>query len=412
MNKLNLFNTKKDLLLCFGTLAVLFVLHLGLKYADFNRFVSSNLFHEGKVLLVYDKINKHNKPYTIAKIKTKDFIIYSKISKDLKTHDKIRFKSFKKRLKFVDFLSKRFYTPIYKISILTQKDTHFKDALASFISKQHENLELKELYLALFLAKPIGKDLREKIQNWGISHLVAISGFHLGVIYASLFFVLKLFYGSIHDRFFAYKNINFQLGFLIFIFLGFYTYLLDYSPSFLRSFVMGILGFYLYLSHVKIFSFTNLALSGAILLVIFPHLVLSLSFWFSMMGVFYIFLYLHHFSFKKLDFLLINVWVYMGMIIPVHFFFAYTSFQQILSIFLSIAFIIFYPLSLVLHIFNAGYLFDDFMIWFLDIKFKGYFLDISLWLFVFYLVLSLFSIRNKVLAIFTIGFGFLYMFFV
>ncbi len=414
LTKLDLFNNKKEAYLTFSVLFLLFCLHVGLKYFEFQSFLGYKSSHEGRIVLIYEKINKHNKPYTIAKIKTKDFIIYSKIAKKYKLHqnDFIRFKTYKKRIKFKDFLSNKFYAPTYKIKILSKKETTLKDNLAKFITNQHESLELKQLYSALFLATPLSKDLRKKIQNWGISHLVAISGFHLGVIYASLFFIFKIFYGFFHERFFPYRNINFDLGIVIFAFLAFYTYLLNFSPSFLRSFTMGILGFYLYMKHLKLISFTNLALSGAILLVVFPSLLFSLSFWFSVMGVFYIFLYLHHFKFKKLDFIFINAWVYFAMVIPTHFWFGYISYQQILSIFISMIFILFYPLSLILHIFNLGRISDSFMRAFLNMDFKGDFIVAPLWLFIFYIFLSLLSIRYKFLAIFTVFLGSLYFFFI
>ncbi len=414
LEKVDLFSTTKEVILTFCLLGVLFFTHVGFKYFKYQEFLKSNAFYKGQVILVYEKINKKNRPYTIAQIKTKDFILYSKIAKKyhLNKNDFISFKSYKKRVKFLDFLKRSFYAPTYKIKLLHQKQNSLKDDLQNFIAKQHMFNEPKELYSALFLATPISKDLRKKIQNWGISHLVAISGFHLGVIYASLFFVFKIFYGYFHERFFPYKNINFHLGVVIFLFLAYYTYLLDFSPSFLRSFTMGIIGFYFYMRHIKLVSFANLALSGAILIVLFPSLILSISFCFSMMGVFYIFLYLHHFRFKKFDFLFINAWVYFGMLIPVHFWFSYISYQQIMSILISIGFSVFYPLSLLLHLFGFGGIFDGALMWFLNINFGGEFVKTPLWLFIFYVFLSLVSIKSKLLSCLSIFLGVLYLLFI
>ncbi len=403
LQRLELFNTKKEIVLSLAFLTLILSLHLLYIFYQYKTFLNSKTKVDGEVRLVYEKLNKKGMPYTIAKIKTNEFTIYTKIHKKLSNNDKIRFNLYKKRVSFSDFLSKKFYAPTYKIELLKNNSpTKLKHKLQTIIQNQHENKELKELYSALFLATQIDKKLREKIQNWGISHLVAISGFHLGVIYFNLFFILKLLYGYIHNRFLPYRNINFDLGIVIFCMLNFYTYLLEFSPSFLRALTMGLIGFFIYNRHLKVLTFANLAISGSLLVVLFPHLLMSLSFWFSIMGVFYIFLYLHHFNFSKLDFIFINIWVYLGMIIPTHYFFPYISLQQVLSVPLSIIFTIFYPLSLLLHLIGYGGVFDELLKAFLDIKFQGHFVLIPQWVFLGYIALSLLSIKNRYLAFFVI----------
>lgn len=409
--RLNVFNSKREGIIAFGILGLIFCLHVGFKFYEYKNFLSQNIHYEGEVLSRYQKTNKNNKTYEVLKISTKNHTIYTtlwKKSLHVKQRDRISFKISKKNISFLDFLSNRFYAPIYALHVKDIKKNTLKVKLINFIYSQHKSEDMKQLYSALFLASPINKNLRVKIQHWGISHLVAISGFHLGVIYGFLFFIFKIIYGFFQDKYFPYKDANFHIGLILFSILAFYAYLIDFAPSFLRAFVMSLLGFFFYLRYFKVLSFTTLSLTIAILLAFFPDLVLSIGFWFSVMGVFYIFLYVHHFKFKWYDTIFLNIWVFLAMVIPVHFWFAYTSWQQFSSIILSIVFIVFYPLILCLHVIGYGGIFDEILEKFLNISFEGKEIFTPFWLFILYIALSIFSIFNRYLAIFTVGLGFLY----
>ena len=82
---------------------------------------------------------------------------------------------------------------------------------------------------------PISKELREDITKWGIAHLVAISGFHLGILSAILFFLLKPIYTFFQDRYFPYRNRTDDLAFIVFLLLGSYAYFIDMTPSVVRA---------------------------------------------------------------------------------------------------------------------------------------------------------------------------------
>ena len=45
-----------------------------------------------------------------------------------------------------------------------------------------------------FFATPLAKEVREKISLFGVSHLVALSGFHLGILWALVYGGLLLLY--------------------------------------------------------------------------------------------------------------------------------------------------------------------------------------------------------------------------
>lgn len=408
LKHLKVFNSFSQGVIAFGVLGFIFLLHVAFEFYMYRDFMATNSYHEGVVLSKYQKLNKNNKPYNVLKISTKNQTIYTTIWKKslhVEQNSKIKFKISKKNIDFFDYLSNRYYAHIYALHVEKIKNSNLREKLKNIISNQHQNEQMKQLYSALYLATPIDKNLRVKIQHWGISHLVAISGFHLGVIYGFLFFVFRIVYGFFQSRYFPYRNANFDIGLVLFAILGFYMYLINFTPSFLRAFIMSLVGFIFYMRYFKILSFATLFICVAILVVFSPSLIFSVGFWFSVMGVFYIFLYLHHFSFRWFDTILINLWVFLAMIIPVHHWFSYASWQQFSSIILSILFVAFYPLTLLLHVIGYGGAFDNIMQKFLDISFIGANFSTPLWLLVLYVALSVISIFNRYLAIFTILLG-------
>ncbi|PID47714.1 MAG: competence protein [Proteobacteria bacterium] len=410
--RLELFDTKGRGFLVFGFLALIFFLHVAYRYYDYKQFLAlKNPLFEGNVLLAYDKVSKRGKTYKVLKVATAHESIYTiSWQRDFKVNsgDRVSFKIIQKNVSFLDFLSKRFYAPSFDLRVYENKSFHLD--LRNFIENQHENKQMASLYSALFLATPIDKNLRQKIQNWGISHLVAISGFHLGVIYGALFFIFKYLYGFFQSRFFPYRDLRFDLGIFIFAILAIYAYIIDFTPSFLRAYVMGLLGFFLFIRYFRVLSFLNLALSVAFLIAFFPHLALSIGFWFSVSGVFYIFLYLHHFGFRWWDGLFINIWVFLCMIIPVHFYFPYISYQQFGAIILSLIFVVFYPFAFFLHLVGFGDLLDVGIIKLLNISFEGSNIQTPLWFLCVYIILSLLGILNRYLALAVASLGILYFF--
>ena len=257
----------------------------------------------------------------------------------------------------------------------------------------------------MFFAKSVSKELRNDVNHYGIAHLIAISGYHIGLLFSLIFFFLAPLYGFFQRRYFPYRNLKFDLSIFIFIVLFAYAYLIGFVPSFTRSLVMALFGFYLLIKNIKILSFFNLFLCVLICLSLYPNLLFSVGFFFSILGVFYIFLYLHHFAkFFGIvtNLILINLWTFLAMIIPVLYFFPLISYQQFLAIFLSLIFVLFYPLALFLHFIGAGFLLDYFLLEFFAFKFHSTNFILPFWAFCSYLLLSLFGIYFRILAFFCI----------
>lgn len=261
---------------------------------------------------------------------------------------------------------------------------------------------MQEFYGALFFALPISSELRKDVNHYGIAHLIAISGYHIALLFTLVFFILTPLYSFFQKRYFPYRNLRLDLSVFIFILLFAYAYLIGFVPSYIRSLIMALWGFYLLCKNIKILSFFTLFISIYLCIALYPRLLLSVGFLFSCLGVFYIFLYLHHFSkffHNFLNIVLLNIWTFFCMIIPVLYFFPLISYQQFLAIILSGIFIVFYPLILCLHFVAHGNLLDTVLIDFLNLKFYAIDIKIPTWILISYLALSFMAMRYKILAL-------------
>ncbi|EAJ5693104.1 ComEC/Rec2 family competence protein [Campylobacter fetus] len=404
---MNLFQTKMQIATVICLCILIFGVNLMLEYFKFESFRDAKYsFINAKIIQNYEKQGKNNS-YFILKLKSNEFTFYTRTKNKIDFTD-ARVGVISKNLKFKEYLKNSFFLPNFKIE--PQKSSlSFTDNVQNSIENQHENPKLKELYSALYIASPINKDLRANVTNWGIAHIIAISGFHLSLIFAFIFFIVKPVVRPLQSRYFPYVNINFHLSIFIFILMGFYLYILDFTPSFLRSYIMGVFGFLLLSRGLSIFKFGNLCLTILIAVAFSPKLLFSIEFYFSCLGVFFIFLYIHHFGDKNdlksrlkiaLHTLYLEIFVFGAMNIPVYYFFTSASLYQLSVIPLAYVFVVFYPLSIILHFFNLGGIFDSQMLAFLEFANKQSDIFIPFWIFVFFNFLLIPAIKFKSIAIF------------
>ncbi|MFT2788363.1 ComEC/Rec2 family competence protein, partial [Helicobacter pylori] len=210
------------------------------------------------------------------------------------------------------------------------REQDFKSHWRRFIDSAHSSALVGNLYRALFIGDSLNKDLRDRANALGINHLLAISGFHLGILSASVYFLFSLFYTPLQKRYFPYRNAFYDIGVLVWVFLLGYLLLLDFLPSFFRAFLMGLLGFLACFFGVRLLSFKLLILACCIAIALLPKLLFSVGFLLSVCGVWYIFLFLKHTQafFKTSSFLMrsfqaisLSVLVFLNMLIIVHAFF-------------------------------------------------------------------------------------------
>ncbi|WQV39984.1 ComEC/Rec2 family competence protein [Helicobacter pylori] len=361
-----LLTTPKEYLLCGVILSLLLAINLYLEYLNYQKLdFSKPTSLNAQILLQYPK-TKDQKTYFVLKLQSKGMIFYTTIKEPLKNLQ-YRHAQFFGRIKPCFFLEslKSCFFQTYSFSLTRKQD--FKSHLRHFIDSAHSNALAGNLYRALFIGDSLNKDLRDRANALGINHLLAISGFHLGILSASVYFLFSLFYTPLQKRYFPYRNAFYDIGVLVWVFLLGYLLLLDFLPSFFRAFLMGLLGFLACFFGVRLLSFKLLILACCIAIALLPKLLFSVGFLLSVCGVWYIFLFLKHTEifFKTSSFLMrsfqvisLSALVFLNMLIIAHAFFPMFSPYQLFSIPLGLIFIVFFPLSLLLHAVGLGSLLD------------------------------------------------------
>ncbi|MGL2627001.1 ComEC/Rec2 family competence protein [Helicobacter pylori] len=361
-----LLSTPKEYLVCGVFLSLLLAINLYLEYLNYQKLdFSKPTSLNAQILLQYPK-TKDQKTYFVLKLQSKGMIFYTTIKEPLKNLQ-YRHAQFFGKIKSCSFLEslKSCFFQTYSFSLTRKQD--FKSHLRHFIDSAHSSALVGNLYRALFIGDSLNKDLRDRANALGINHLLAISGFHLGILSASVYFLFSLFYTPLQKRYFPYRNAFYDIGVLVWVFLLGYLLLLDFLPSFFRAFLMGLLGFLACFFGVRILSFKLLILACCIAIALLPKLLFSVGFLLSVCGVWYIFLFLKHtqiffktssFWMRSFQVISLSTLVFLNMLIIAHAFFPMFSPYQLFSIPLGLIFIVFFPLSLFLHAVGLGSLLD------------------------------------------------------
>ncbi|UOS28473.1 ComEC/Rec2 family competence protein [Helicobacter pylori] len=394
-----LLTTPKEYLLCGVILSLLLALNLYLEYLNYQKLdFSKPTSLNAQILLQYPK-TKDQKTYFVLKLQSKGMIVYTTIKEPLKNLQ-YRYAQFFGKIKPCSFLEslKSCFFQTYSFSLTRKQD--FKSHVRHFIDSTHSSALVGNLYRALFIGDSLNKDLRDRANALGINHLLAISGFHLGILSASVYFLFSLFYTPLQKRYFPYRNAFYDIGVLVWVFLLGYLLLLDFLPSFFRAFLMGLLGFLACFFGVRLLSFKLLILACCIAIALLPKLLFSVGFLLSVCGVWYIFLFLKHTQafFKNSSFLArsfqvisLSVLVFLNMLIIAHAFFPMFSPYQLFSIPLGLIFIVFFPLSLFLHAVGLGSLLDSILN--MPLTIPTIFVFSPLWLLGAHLFLTILSTR-------------------
>jgi len=403
LGEVRFFETKKDFFLFLLTAFSIFVLSISYqyyKYTELTKFDSQLI--NAVVIKQYrkTKLTKKGKikSYQVLKLKSDDgltfYTIANKKLENLKDKN-IQLEVWAGNISFYEYL--RNFFAFSKVLKIYKKPTLMRDATA-FINKQHQDANMSNLYKALFLATPLNPQLQKTFSNLGISHLIAISGFHLGVLSAILFFLIKYPYKFLQNRYFPYRSYTRDTFVIIALILFAYLLFLDFPPSLLRAYVMLIVGFILYDRGMKIVSMQTLFITVILLLALFPKLLFSIGFWLSISGVFYIFLFLIHFKHlsKTKQFLLLPFWVYLMMLPYSLTIFGNFTLYHPLSILWTSLFTLFYPLEILLHIMGHGNLLDGVIENLIDIKLNAVNHNTALRYLIIEVLLSGFAIFRRV----------------
>ena len=377
----------------FLLLFFIFLINISIEHKKYEELTYEEIFEtKVSVLNIYDK-----KDYQVLKLKADNFIFYTSLDKEIKLDkfDILNIAFISKKITFIDYL-KGFYSKTIYFDKL-ERNRNFKDELIYKINLNHQNEMISELFQALFLAIPISSNLRDICTNYGISHLIALSGFHIAVISFVIYWLLYFPYSFFHKRYFPYRNRKFDLLVICILVLFSYLFFVGIVPSLLRSLIMLVLSVILLRNNIEIFSFGTLLYTVLLIITFIPSFIFSLGFWFSVIAVFYIILYMKYFynMNKYLSFIFFNFWMFLIFNPIVHFYFPQTSYEQFLSPIITVFFTLFYPFEIFAHIFDFAIYFDDYLKIFLEYKMNVFEVFTPFYFFVIYLVFSLVSTINK-----------------
>ncbi|SFV50176.1 Competence protein [hydrothermal vent metagenome] len=365
IEKVSLFLTKKDFFNFFLLCCILLCISLGIEYYNFKQLTKfDSQLVNATVVKQYTKTKYKKgklKTYQVLKLKSdKGCTFYTTASKKLQDikYKHISMEIWAGKVDFYDYMHS-FYS--FSKILEIHADKSYKTQLNALINEQHKSKDISLVYQALFTAKALPIELQQIFSSLGISHLIAISGFHLGVLSGILFFLIKYPYKFLQKRYFPYRSLKVDTFIIISMSLLVYLLFLDMPPSLLRAFVMLLIAFLLYDRGLKIVSMQTLFLTIVLILVIFPRLYFSIGFWLSIAGVFYIFLFLLHYKEQSTiwQFFMLPLWLYFTMLPYSIIIFGNFSIYHPLSIIWTGLFTLFYPIGIFLHLIGYGNLLDS-----------------------------------------------------
>ena len=415
MQKPELFSSSKEFIGFSALLVLLLFIHLTFKYYTYQTFISKPFYYTyAEVMTAYSK-KKNNRVYQVIKLHSDEgYTFYTTTHRrESFAHKRLRLQIFPdKSIDFWEYLG-TFYVKS-KIKYQEKLSDTVKTSLVKSVALQHQESSLQQFYNAIFFATPLDADLRERIAKLGVSHLVALSGFHIGILWGLIYGVLLLLYSPLQQKFFPYRFALFDVGLVAMFILGVYVWFVGYPASLLRAYAMVFVGWVVLLMGLELLTFSFLGMVMLSLVVIFPSLLVSLGFWLSVTGVFYIFLLLRYFDSANkwvVTLLVIPIGIFILMLPIVHTIFGITSSYQLLSPLLSILFVPFYPLVMFLHLLGVGNIFDDSLLWLFSLPQESQENLLPLWAMFGYVALSLGAIWQRRLFYVVGGLAVLYGFY-
>lgn len=413
ISKPQFFLTKSSFALTILFFLGLLIVRLGFAYSDRSEFITKPFyFTYADVLSVEDRSNT-TYPHTLLKLQSDDGLEFYTRSYDDVPHDakRVRVEIFPDaNITFFNFLGTFFIDSRLKEVVPVEKN--IKDYVVENIKDQHNDNLTSNIYPAIFFNTPLSKEIRDKVIVLGASHLIALSGFNLTILWGVVFGILALVYKPLQSRFFPHRYSIIDLGLISILFLGVYVWFADFSPSLIRAYAMVVFGWMMLIMGLELVSFSFLAFIVTVLLVIYPKFLASISFWFSVAGVFYIMLVSHHsknINKYLIGFVIMPISMFLLMQPIVHSIFGQTSPYQLLSIPLELVYVVFYPAMMFLHIVGFGGIFDSSLVRLLNFapnELKESILPI--YMLILYIVLSAASIFYRFLFFILLALSFFY----
>ncbi len=164
--------------------------------------------------------------------------------------------------------------------VVTDGESELKDVIHNKVKNiliSSLNSDNSEICFAILFGQKYGlpDNISQMFSYVGISHILAVSGLHIGVLVGLLWFLLRKIKINDHIKLIIFASI-----------LLFYSYLCGFSPSVCRASIMAFI-----LAMCKTFTWeyditNSLSLSGVIILLFNPLSLFSISFQLSFMCIF------------------------------------------------------------------------------------------------------------------------------
>ena len=353
-----------------------------LNYLDFIYFPVKEV--KAKIINQYKKKN-----YYVLKLKNNEVVFFTTNRDELKNllNENVSLKIFPQKVSFFEYL-RTFYVPSFDLRLLPLSNIEY------FIEKQHSSQEMQNLFKALFLGETIDYAIREKLSALGISHLFALSGLHLGIISLVLFLIFGNVY-KFFQRFFPYRNRWIDIGIFVLISEFFYLCLTSFPASLIRAYVMEVILFLFAFYLKNPFSLKVLVLTVFIAFYLFFMKIFGIGFLLSIVGVYYIYLFFRYFNPTFLNGIFLSFYMFLVMFVWSHYFFGQMNLYQLLSPVVNIVFSLFYPLEALLHLAGVGGVFDEWIERYLNAGEKFYYINVSGWFLILFIMLSLIAFFKK-----------------
>ncbi len=416
--KPSLFASRREFLSVMALLLGIFLSRSILLYYEYTDFIVKPFYFTNAKVLDQHTNSSNGRSYEVLKLQGSDgksFYTTSYRKQDL-SGKILRVKMFpNSKITFFDYLGD-FYVKT-TLRVIGESPERGKKWVLDAIAAQHQHPDMGAFYQAVFFAAPVSKSLRDTFSKLGASHIVALSGFHLTLLWGLIYGGLGLLYRWAQQRWFPYRLMLFDLGILTLILLGWFLWFVDFPPSLVRSYAMLLIAWVLLLMGVELLSFEFLGSIVMLLLALLPSLSISLGFWLSVFGVYYIYLVLYWS--RQSGGWLNNTWVILLLSIPIgiyilmhpviHGIFGVISQWQLLSPVLALLFTPFYPIVIGLHLVGYGGVFDDALLGLFALPSETREHILPLWAVAAYGILSFWSIWSRGIFLMTLGSAALYM---
>lgn len=240
-----------------------FIFNSNIEVGDIKNFQISYYEGRGKIEKIDDRFPLNNSYTNLSNCGEGEYLVLGEV-KDISS----KYKNF-----YYNINVKKI-TPLTKNRI----ENYFKDKCVSLL--KNSSYDLKRVYRAMILEEGyrLTKEMREKFNYIGISHLMALSGFHIGLIISLFSFLLP-------KRLPLKKR---ERNIVLLIFLTLYYLGIERSPSLNRAYTMGAILLLGKILDENSELFKSLVVSYVISLIINPATISTISFQLSYGAVFII----------------------------------------------------------------------------------------------------------------------------